>query len=90
MVPNLGVLPAELVQLVREEDHGAAEAYLCRECGSADVTAEATTYWNVAKQDWEVSDFNQRDYCHSCESEAHIELKPLVQQLLWSDDETER
>lgn len=42
--------------------------WVCDECGSDNVEAEAYAVWNVERQQWRFDhvDYGDRDYCYEC------------------------
>lgn len=53
--------------------------YVCRYCGSDNVSKDAFADWDVDYQKWVLRDFYDAGYCHDCESEQkyfdEVEIK---------------
>jgi hypothetical protein len=45
---------------------------VCERCGSDSVNSYVSAYWDVEKQDWEMGDSCDDDYCSSCGCETHL------------------
>lgn len=45
--------------------------YVCRHCGSDELTYDATAFWSVEKQGFELGDlYDNKPYCNQCECEG--------------------
>lgn len=44
----------------------------CAYCGSTRVSSTANTYWNFEKQEQEIGDYTDDNYCAACEGECSI------------------
>jgi len=54
------------------------DTYVCRDCGSDDVLADAYARWNPEGRCWEVeTTFEKGSWCNQCEGEATLEQIPL-------------
>lgn len=51
---------------------------VCPDCGSTDVSRDATARWDEEAQAWEISGLHDGFYCDACDSE----LKDLEDQVL--------
>jgi hypothetical protein len=52
--------------------------YVCVQCGSSDVRAEAECEFNIEKQQWEILEFyHDRDYCMECLETVRTDTAPL-------------
>lgn len=54
-------------------------AYVCQQCGSNEVVADAWAYWDVDRQDWLLRNTADVAFCGQCEGETsfiEIELHP--------------
>ncbi len=43
--------------------------FICPDCGSADITVPATSWWDDVEQAWAWEQNDRSMYCHTCESE---------------------
>lgn len=55
----------------------------CNWCGSQSLYHEASTIWDVKKQDWVVEDVHNGQYCSECQDEVGAEHEPFDQICLW-------
>lgn len=51
----------------------------CKECGSTDITIDATARWDIQEQKWMLNEIfdDTRGYCGQCEGDTIIEYKSL-------------
>jgi hypothetical protein len=54
----------------------SAEVIVCTECGGSDITVDATVSWNVDKQEWDVDDVRDYNWCGDCDCEVGTDWKP--------------
>lgn len=48
--------------------------YVCSECGSDDVLADAYAEWDEEHQRWELTDtFDKGAHCNACDGETRLE-----------------
>lgn len=52
--------------------------WVCGDCGSADVSCDATVRWSVEAQDWEISDVHDGDFCDHCDCEVRLVQEEIV------------
>lgn len=45
--------------------------YICGECGGSNVKVEAEIKWNFRKQEWEIVDIFDRDFCPDCNQQVY-------------------
>ena len=45
----------------------------CTHCGSTNVVADFSCYWDEKLQKWIGDDDLERDWCHECQSETRLE-----------------
>lgn len=46
---------------------------VCNQCGSEDVTVDASASWNEETNDWEIDTIWQNAYCNDCDGKCHID-----------------
>lgn len=46
---------------------------ICYECGSDNVTSDASASWDVDTQSWILSDVGEGNYCYNCEHDMGLE-----------------
>lgn len=49
--------------------------WVCSECGSDEVSSDATVRWDYAAQDWAVSGVHDGEFCDVCDEEVRLEQK---------------
>lgn len=54
-----------------------SHTYICRTCGSDDLSYTAFVEWNVSTQKFEIFDMNEDVYCEDCQSLTRDEIKEL-------------
>lgn len=47
--------------------------YICEVCGSPDVGCDAAVWWDVEKQDWQLGDLLDDDWCSNCGGETSMD-----------------
>ncbi len=45
---------------------------VCTNCGSDQVSVDATARWNIETQDWEITDIMDGEFCDDCDCETHF------------------
>jgi hypothetical protein len=50
---------------------------VCRHCGSANVSVDATARWNVETQTWEIAGLFDNSDCEDCGRETDVVDKTL-------------
>jgi hypothetical protein len=50
---------------------------ICADCGSSDVTRDATASWSNELQDWELCSVMDQGYCNECDTESALDEVPL-------------
>lgn len=48
----------------------------CGECGSRNVTRDATAAWSISAQAWELQSVQDQGYCDDCGGETHLREAP--------------
>lgn len=52
---------------------GPKDVPVCAYCGSTEVLADASVYWDIDTQTWEVSDISDKGhYCYDCDGETRL------------------
>jgi predicted RNA-binding Zn-ribbon protein involved in translation (DUF1610 family) len=46
--------------------------YVCACCGNDDITRDATARWDIDKQDWDLSSYEDATWCGECGDECDI------------------
>jgi hypothetical protein len=59
------------------EDHMAIE-YVCKRCGSTNVTSDAIAEWNAKQQRWIVVGHYDSSECHDCGVETDLIARKLA------------
>jgi len=49
------------------------ETMVCETCWSEDVSFRASAYWSVDKQEYELGDIDESDWCRGCDSECRTD-----------------
>jgi len=47
--------------------------YICKRCGSDQITFDATAYWDVEKQDFVLTSTQDASWCGGCDGEASVD-----------------
>lgn len=45
---------------------------VCPECGSDNVSRDATAHWCIETQEWELSSVQDQGYCEDCGEERNL------------------
>jgi hypothetical protein len=67
----------------------AKQIWVCSTCGSPNVVSDATATWNVERQEWELGDVCDGEFCEDCGGETRVEevgYQPEVHDA-WAKDE---
>jgi len=79
-------MPAHLVEApvstLHDGAHGRHEPpikLVCDTCGSDDIVRDATARWNVAAQDWALSDVMDDTTCEQCGAEVDVREEVLAE-----------
>lgn len=51
--------------------------YLCRTCGSDDLSYTATVEWNASTQKFDIIDIHDDCYCENCQGYMGDDIKEL-------------
>ena len=51
--------------------------YVCAECGSSEVLADAWSQWDVTSQTWVLTSVLDANYCIACDGECDVEAEDL-------------
>ena len=55
---------------------GPKEVPVCAYCGSTEVSVDASVYWDIDTQTWEVSDiYDKGHYCNDCGGETRLDWR---------------
>ncbi len=44
--------------------------WICKYCGGDNISMDASVSWDRDKQDWEINDFRDDDWCGTCDAEV--------------------
>jgi len=50
---------------------------VCETCGSSDLWVDATAYWSITEQKWELISTYDQTHCDNCDGETHYKMIPL-------------
>ena len=69
-------LELNLTPQAQREESDPPEKPVCSRCKSAEITFDATAYWDAKQQQFEYDILDSKVYCQNCDGKQHVNWIP--------------